>query len=68
MIVKPAGNDIRADANIRETRRKCGGQPDCIEAGMDVKADPRPFARRIGADGGQPLILANQRELTIHQR
>ena len=28
---------------------KCGGQSDGIEAGMDAKADARPFAGRIAA-------------------
>ena len=67
MIVKPAGDDVGADAEAGETRRQGCGQPDRIEAGMDAKADPRPFAGRFGADRGQALIFANQRELAILQ-
>jgi hypothetical protein len=63
MIVMKRGNDVRADPRVGQRPGDHGGKADGVEARMCAEADPRPFAGRIGADDGQPLLLAEQREL-----
>src|SRR3954469_1358675 len=65
MVVMACGDHIGADVRVGKRPREGRSQPNCIEAGMNSEADPRPFARRADADGRYAIVLAYQRERVL---
>lgn len=68
MIVAQGRDDIGADASFGQPLRQSRGKPDCAEARMHAKADPRPLTVGSRVDDTKPIILSDQGELVRTQR